>query len=101
STGLFVPFFIATGCLVIAAASQFHVDQEHVDYGTSSSLKRALAAEVGGDAAALEDEALAARLQSVYGDGLPARLQGVYEGLDGATKTEATLELITADRKQE
>lgn len=89
STGLFIPFFIATGCLVIAAASQFHVNQEHVDYGTSDTLKAALAAEVGDGTAALEGEALAARLQSVY------------EGLDGATKTEATLELITADRKQE
>ena len=31
SIGLFVPFFIATGCVVIASASQFHVQTGDVD----------------------------------------------------------------------
>lgn len=77
STGLFIPFVLATSCVVIAAASQFHArfDQTEVDRPAAeitgeyrANLEKRLAAEAGAEAfAALEPAAVDARI-----DALPA-----------------------------
>ena len=76
STGLFIPFLLATSCVVIAAASQFHarfdaaeVEKPAVEIAGEfrSNLEKRLSAEMGADAlAALEPEAVNAAI-----DGLP------------------------------
>lgn len=44
SIGLFIPFFLATSCVVIAAASQFHVQTGDVDPGAGAGTLAQLAA---------------------------------------------------------
>jgi hypothetical protein len=38
STGLFIPFLLATSCVVIAAASQFHAQAPDIDEATTAAL---------------------------------------------------------------
>jgi Mn2+/Fe2+ NRAMP family transporter len=73
STGLFIPFIIATGCLVIAAASQFYgqYDETILTSDTPPSayvadLEKRLAAETKGDPGAFEayEEQLALRINA-------------------------------------
>lgn len=75
STGLFIPFLLATSCVVIAAASQFHarfdaaeVEKPAVEITGEfrSNLEKRLSAEMGGDAfAALDPEAVNAAIDSL------------------------------------
>ena len=41
STGLFLPFVIATGCLVIATATQFHANPENYNYAKNATVREA------------------------------------------------------------
>ena len=71
STGLFIPFVIATGCLVIATASQFHANPENYNFEKSPALISAATAELGEAYKALEGEALKTSLKScVRGNGI-------------------------------
>jgi len=72
STGLFIPFMIATGCVVIASGSQFHAEP----------AQGLVAAEVGGQ---------------ITGEPAP-NLVGPYNGL---LKQRALSELATADERFE
>ena len=92
ATGLFIPFLLATSCVVIASSSQFHTrfDQALVD-------DPAAAAANGGYLSALD-----ARLSSDEGTAL--RLAGdEFEALDAAGKEDAVSAafayLTTADRE--
>lgn len=75
STGLFIPFLLATSCVVIAAASQFHArfDQAEVERPAveitgeyRANLEKRLATEVGPEAfAALEPAAIDAQIDAL------------------------------------
>ncbi|MBL7193628.1 MAG: divalent metal cation transporter [Pirellulales bacterium] len=75
STGLFIPFVLATSCVVIAAASQFHArfDPAEVDRPAAeitgefrANLEKRLAAEPGPEAfAALEPAAIDAQIDAL------------------------------------
>ena len=75
STGLFIPFVLATSCVVIAAASQFHArfDQAEVDRPAAeitgeyrANLEKRLAAETTAEAFAdLEPAAVNARIDAL------------------------------------
>jgi len=84
STGLFVPFILATGCVVIAAANQFHAQpspgflgetdeagvvieaQGHIAKGYNKLAQARVKQEIGAEAfGALTDEDLAARVAAL------------------------------------
>jgi Mn2+/Fe2+ NRAMP family transporter len=77
STGLFIPFLLATSCVVLAAASQFHARFDpaeiarpaaEISGGYRANLEKRLSAEMGTEAfGALDTEAVNARI-----DALPA-----------------------------
>ena len=86
STGLFIPFIIATGCVVIASASQFHAVPE-----------KALLGEVQTKAV---DEELVGRYNNLAAQRLKFEI-GIeeFEELSGAERTERTKALPYADRR--
>lgn len=84
STGLFIPFILATGCVVIAAANQFHAQpspgffgetdetgvviepQGHIAKGYQELAKARIKHEIGAEAfGALADDDLAARVAAL------------------------------------
>ena len=83
STGLFIPFVVATGCLVIATATQFHNNPDNYAYAKSASLVEATAAALGQEA-----------LDKLEGDDRTAALKAQFDKLDGQAKAVATLELM-------
>ncbi|MFT4547560.1 MAG: Mn2+/Fe2+ NRAMP family transporter [Verrucomicrobiales bacterium] len=91
STGLVIPFVIATGCLVIAAATQFHNNPANYKVAQSASLTAEL------KAAATSDEAFKASLKTPT---VVAQLKADYEALPQEKKAIATLEMMTAKRSQ-
>ena len=85
STGLFIPFVIATGCLVIAAASQFHGNMENNKFENSASLVKQLTEE--------EKSKLSSEEKS-------DKLEAIYIAMPSKEKANATLEMMTAKRNQ-
>ncbi len=84
STGLFIPFVIATGCLVIAAASQFHGNMENNKFENSPSLVKQLTKEENPKLSSEDKE----------------KLEAVYIAMSSKEKANATLEMMTAKRTQ-
>jgi len=86
STGLFIPFIIATGCVVIASASQFHAVPEKA---LLSEVQRADA-----------DEELVGRYNGLLAQRLKSEI-GIEEfaGLSRAERTERVKALPYADKK--
>ena len=84
STGLFIPFVIATGCLVIAAASQFHGNMENNKFENSPSLVKQLTKEKNPKLSSEDKE----------------KLEAVYIAMPPKEKANATLEMMTAKRTQ-
>jgi Mn2+/Fe2+ NRAMP family transporter len=84
STGLFIPFVIATGCLVIAAASQFHGNMENNKFENSPSLVKQLTKE--------ENPKLSSEDKG--------KLEAIYIAMPSKEKANATLEMMTAERTQ-
>ncbi len=85
STGLFIPFVIATGCLVIAAASQFHGNMENNKFENSASLVEQLTEK--------EKSTLSSEEKS-------DKLEAIYIAMPSKEKANATLEMMTAKRNQ-
>ena len=85
STGLFIPFVIATGCLVIAAASQFHGNMENNKFENSASLVKQLTE--------VEKSTLSSEEKS-------DKLEAIYIAMPSKEKANATLEMMTAKRNQ-
>ena len=85
STGLFIPFVIATGCLVIAAASQFHGNMENNKFENSASLVKQLTEK--------EKSTLSSEEKS-------DKLEAIYIAMQSKEKANATLEMMTAKRNQ-
>ena len=85
STGLFIPFVIATGCLVIAAASQFHGNMENNKFENSASLVEQLTEK--------EKSTLSSEEKS-------DKLEAIYIAMQSKEKANATLEMMTAKRNQ-
>ena len=77
STGLFIPFVIATGCLVIASAAQFYGNDNNLNYASSPAL-----VSVAGETAS------------------PEELKTAYDTLAGPEKANATLEMMMGKRTQ-
>ena len=92
STGLLIPFVIATGCLVLAAATQFHANPINYNYTHSASLTGAVEKELGKDAYA--------RMAKEDAAGLSAKLKANFEALPTQEKAVASLQLMTAKRSQ-
>ena len=84
STGLFIPFVIATGCLVIAAASQFHGNMENNKFENSPSLVKQLTKEENPKLSSEDKE----------------KLEAIYIAMPSKEKANATLEMMTAKRTQ-
>lgn len=82
ATGLFVPFMLATGCVVIAAATQFHATPEPglVEYYSDSPSE----VEPAGNLVKGYTGLLDARLSKQLGDEEFAELKGDPEQLDAA-----------------
>ena len=89
STGLFIPFLLATSCVVIAAASQFHarfdaaqvtMPATKIDGQYRSNLEARLKAELGAEAFAALDEA------------------GVNAKIDGLPEADKQLSLMLVKR---
>jgi Mn2+/Fe2+ NRAMP family transporter len=86
STGLFIPFVIATGCLVIATATQFHNNPTNFDYTKSASLVAEAKAQLpAAEFAALESNS------ATYGE----KLKLIYIALPNQSKANAKLELMS------
>ena len=91
STGLFIPFVVATGCLVIATATQFHANPKNYNYTKSESV---VAAATKGMSAAEITEA------KKDADAFKALLKSSYEAMPEAEKANATLELMLVSPSQ-
>ena len=89
STGLFIPFVIATGCLVIATATQFHANSANFDYNKSPSVVETTRSLLGDRAY----DALPAEARST-------KLESMYIAMDKQSKANATLELMTVRPSQ-
>ena len=90
STGLVIPFVIATGCLVIAAATQFHANPKNYKVSQSATLT-----------AELKSSSTPEEFKAALADpAVTARLQAEYEALPSEKKALATLEMMTAKRSQ-
>ncbi len=83
STGLFLPFVIATGCLVIATATQFHANPENYNYTKSATLVETATAQLGEPAFNKLEDA-----------DLKQNLKAIYTAMPGQKKAKATLELM-------
>ncbi len=83
STGLLIPFVIATGCLVIATATQFHANPENYNYTKSKTLVETAEAQLGKPA-----------YKKLEGDDLKQKLKAIYTALPGQKKANATLQLM-------
>ena len=87
STGLFIPFVIATGCLVIATATQFHANSDNYVYSKSPSIVNTAKDQLGEKAFdELEDK-----------EGM---LQSIYIAMPKEKRANAELELMTARPSQ-
>ncbi len=85
STGLFIPFILATGCVVIASASQFHT-KSAVCFPTKQTV------------AAVPDEAIKEAFASLSAAEQKARLEAMLsDGYEG-TKEEKTVEGKAVDK---
>ncbi len=89
STGLLIPFVIATGCLVIAAATQFHDNPDNNNPAQSKSLVAAAERQFGEGGFAELDAARQAEV-----------LTAIYTAMPGGEKAVAKLEMMTAKRSQ-
>jgi hypothetical protein len=99
STGLLIPFVIATGCLVIAAATQFHGNADNYKYTNSATLKDDLASQIS----VADYEALAGNEEkNIAGDAaaFEEKLQAHYVAQKPEPKALARLEMLTAKRSQ-
>ena len=85
STGLFIPFVIATGCLVIAAASQFHGNMDNNKFENSASLV---------------DQLTDKEKSTLGNEEKSAKLEALYIAMPSPEKANATLEMMTAKRTQ-
>ena len=87
STGLFIPFVIATGCLVIATATQFHANSDNYVYSKSPSIVNTAKDQLGEKAFdELEDK--------------EGKLQSIYIAMPKEKRANAELELMTARPSQ-
>ena len=87
STGLFIPFVIATGCLVIAMATQFHANSDNYVYSKSPSIVNTAKDQLGEKAFdELEDK--------------EGKLQSIYIAMPKEKRANAELELMTARPSQ-
>ena len=87
STGLFIPFIIATGCLVIATATQFHANPKNYVFSKSSSIIETAKGQLGEKAFnKIENKESA--------------LESVYIAMPKEKRANATLELMTARPSQ-
>lgn len=89
STGLFIPFVIATGCLVIATATQFHANPENYNYAKSKSVVAATEAKLGAEAYA-----------GLEGGAQTDALKTTYIGMDPKIQANSTLELMSVRPSQ-
>ena len=83
STGLFLPFVIATGCLVIATATQFHANPENYNYAKSATIEKTAQSQFG-----------EAAFNSLGDDDKKQKLKAIYTALPEQKKAHATLELM-------
>ena len=91
STGLFIPFVIATGCLVIATATQFHANPTNYNYSKSEVVVAAATAGLSeAEITALKEDA----------DRFKAKLKATYDGLPDTEKANATLQLMLVSPSQ-
>ncbi len=95
STGLIIPFMLATACIVIAAASQFH--------GKSNDILNANGTVIAGKEGGFNSKAdqfitmqFASDLSSLKGDGRVAKIDELRKGLSLADKKVAAM---LVDRK--
>ena len=88
STGLFIPFVIATGCLVIATATQFHANPENYVFSKSSSIVETAKGQLGEKAF------------NELGDGKESKLETIYIAMQKEKRANAELELMTARPSQ-
>ena len=87
STGLFIPFVIATGCLVIATATQFHANPKNYVYSKSNSIVEIAKNQLGDEAYnKIEDKEDA--------------LKSIYIAMSKEKHANAKLELMTARPSQ-
>ena len=87
STGLFIPFVIATGCLVIATATQFHANPKNYVYSKSNSIVEIAKNQLGDEAYnKIEDKEDA--------------LKSIYIAMSKEKHANAELELMTARPSQ-
>ena len=91
STGLFIPFVIATGCLVIATATQFHGNAQNFKYTASEALVKELEGQTtDADFAKLAADPVA------YSE----RLKAIYIAMPAKQKAHAQLELMSVRPSQ-
>ncbi|HIG84784.1 MAG TPA: hypothetical protein EYG40_05735 [Verrucomicrobia bacterium] len=88
STGLFIPFVIATGCLVIATATQFHANPDNYVFSKSNSIVETAKAQFGDKA------------YSELKDNKEDTLKSIYIAMPKEKKANAKLELMTARPSQ-
>ncbi len=89
STGLVIPFVIATGCLVIAAATQFHANPENYAYTKSKALEAAATSSLGAEKTTTlkaDEAAYEESLKSVYAS-MPADEEGRRDAGDDDRQT--------------
>ena len=96
STGLLIPFVIATGCLVLAAATQFHANPENYAYAKNTGLVDSLKADIGDPAFAALEESDAENDTSE----VKSKLREKLDSLPSEQKSIISLELMTAKRSQ-
>ncbi len=89
STGLFIPFVVATGCLVIATATQFHANPDQYVHAKSKSIVAEATERLGGPA-----------YEELEGDALKEQLKSVYISMPPQAKANATLEMMVARPSQ-
>jgi Mn2+/Fe2+ NRAMP family transporter len=89
STGLFIPFIIATGCLVIATATQFHANSANFNYSKSTSIVETTKSQLGAPA-----------YEALPAEELSSKLKSTYIAMDKQSKANATLELMTVRPSQ-
>ncbi len=87
STGLFIPFVIATGCLVIATATQFHANPKNYVYSKSNSIVEIAKNQLGDEAYNKIDDKEDA-------------LKSIYIAMSKEKHANAKLELMTARPSQ-
>jgi len=68
ATGLFVPFILATGCVIIASASRFHTTPA-VHFPKAETLPAVLQVVTDPSCAAVDEEDRRSRLRSILDDG--------------------------------